>query len=268
MVSPLPAPIAPLFVPGDRPERFGRAAASGTDAVILDLEDAVAPENKAAARIAVAARGPLAAPVIVRVHAAESGRLDDDLAALAADPPETIMLAKAEAADELARIRTALGDGVRLVPLIESARGLVALGEMLSVDGVVTAAFGSLDFALDLGCDPDWEPLLAARSEIVLRCRLAGRAPPIDGVTLVLDDDAPVEREARRARALGFGGKLAIHPRQVAPIRAAFRPSAEDVAWAERVFAALDGAGAQRIDGKMIDRPVIERARRIRAATG
>ena len=256
--------VAPLFVPGDRPEQFAKAAASGGDAVILDLEDAVAPENKAAARVAVATRPALPCPVIVRIHAGDAAAFEEDLAALARHPPESVMLAKAETAADLRRIRAVLG-AVRLIPLIESARGLAGLPDMLGVEGVAQAAFGSLDFALDLGCAPDWEPLALARAEIVLRSRLASLAAPIDGVTLALDRSELVEADARRACALGFGGKLAIHPRQVVPIRSAFAPSAEEIAWADRVLAAIEGGGDQRIDGRMIDRPVIERARRIHA---
>ncbi len=263
MVTESFSPVACLFVPGDRPDRFGKAAASGANAVILDLEDAVVPEAKSRAREAIAARDRLSCPVIVRINAADTPWFSEDAASLAANPPDAVMLAKAERTADLARLRSVLGETVKLVPQIETARALADLDMLLGAEGVAVAAFGSLDFALDLGCEHEWEALLLARSELVLRSRLAGRAPPIDGVTVVLDDPAVVESDARRARSLGFGGKLAIHPAQIAPIRAAFAFSQKEIDWAERVTSAITGGAAQRVDDKMIDRPVIERAKQI-----
>jgi citrate lyase subunit beta/citryl-CoA lyase len=265
MVSEPHAPICPLFVPGDRPDRFAKAAASGADAVIFDLEDAVSPDAKAAAREAVVRRDPIGLQIIVRINASDTAWFPEDIAALVVNPPDIVMLAKAEQASDLAYVRSTCGGRVGLIPLVETARGLAGLDALLRAEGVVVAAFGSLDFALDLGCDHEWDALPLMRSELVLRSRLAGLAPPIDGVTTDLDSPVAVETEARRARALGFGGKLAIHPRQTAPISNAFRSSPEDIAWTHRVMASLDGRGAQRVDGKMIDRPVVERARRILA---
>jgi citrate lyase subunit beta/citryl-CoA lyase len=149
--------------------------------------------------------------------------------------------------------------------LVESAAGLGNLAALLRARRVIAAAFGSIDLAVDLGCDDAWEPLLAARSELVLRSKLAGIAPPIDGVTVATDDAPRVTQEAKRARSLGFRGKLAIHPKQLVPIRAAFRATEAERAWATRVLAAIetDPRGALTVDGCLVDRPVIERARRI-----
>jgi citrate lyase subunit beta/citryl-CoA lyase len=253
-------PAVPLFVPGDRPDRFAKAAASGADAVILDLEDAVAPANKDGARRSVAAHGLTGIPVIVRVNASGTPWLAADIASLAGTDVAAIMLPKAEAAAEITAIRQVLA--LPVIPLIESARGIGNLAQLLAASGVAVAAIGNLDLALDLGCEPSWDALLLARGTLVLQSRLAGLPAPLDGVTAATDDAPLIEAETRRAAALGFGGKLAIHPRQIAPIRRGLQPAAAQVAWAERVLAAEAG-GVTSVDGAMVDRPVLERARRI-----
>lgn len=260
-----PLPVCPLFVPGDRPDRFGKAAASGADAVILDLEDAVAPAAKEAARLAVAAHGLAGLPVIVRINAAGTEWFDADLAALRGAALDAVLLPKAESAAAVAAVRAALGTGVAVIPLVETARGLAGLDGLLAAEGVAFAALGTLDLAVDLGCAPSWEALLLARSMLVLHSRLAALPPPIDGVTPAIDDAALAEADARRAAELGFGGKLAIHPRQVAPIGRGFRPDAAALAEAERIVAAAAAGGVAVIDGAMVDRPVVERARRLLA---
>jgi citrate lyase subunit beta/citryl-CoA lyase len=258
------APVAPLFVPGDRPDRFAKAAQSGADAVILDLEDAVAPENKDEARSNVADHALRDLPVIVRINGSATDWFKADLAALSGVPLAAIMLPKAESAADLAAVQIGLGRAVPIIPLIETARGLVNLSEILSGQGAKVAAFGSLDFALDLGYIPAWDNLIAARSELALRSRAFGLPAPIDGVTPCIDDIALIETEARRASSLGFGGKLAIHPRQIAPIRTAFEPSDDQIMWAKRVIA-CEQSGVAKIDGMMIDRPVLLKARQVLA---
>lgn len=260
MVQP---PIAPLFVPGDRPERFAKAAASSTDAVIIDLEDAVDGAFKEAARRNLLTHGVTGKPVLARINAASSEWMDGDLAVLADARLDGVILAKAESADEIAAVAKAAGPGVALIPLIETVLGLSRIDAILKAPQVLCAGFGSLDYGLDTGCEPGWEPLLHARGLLVFASRLAGVAAPIDGVTPTLDDPVLVEEEARRARAFGFGGKLAIHPKQVAPILAAFRPATDEIAWAQSVLAAATSGAAVKVDGKMVDKPVIEKARRI-----
>lgn len=257
--------IAPLFVPGDRPERFAKAAASGADAVILDLEDAVAAERKAYARECIRSHGLDGSRTIIRVNARTSPWFEADLAALREIPIAALMLPKVEHAGDIAAIQAALQRTVSVIPLIESAAGLAGLTDILGAPGVCMAALGSIDYALDLGCAHAWEPLLPARAELVLRSRLAGLAAPLDGVTTAIDDPIAVAHDARRAADLGFGGKLAIHPRQIAPISHAFRPDEAAVSWAQRVIATADTGAARSLDGEMIDRPVMERARRILA---
>jgi citrate lyase subunit beta/citryl-CoA lyase len=256
-------PVAPLFVPGDKPDLFPKAAASHADAVIIDLEDAVDPARKIDARNAAASHGIVGRPVIVRINSVASAWFEDDLAALKRAKIDAIMLPKAEGADQIKSVHKRLESILPVIPLIETARGLSLLQETLTAAGVVVATFGSLDFALDMNCSADWQPLLMARSEIVFRSRLAGLPGPIDGVTPSLTDMEIVSREARQARELGFRGKLAIHPSQLAPIRAAMKPSEREVVWASAVLKAAGSDGVFKIDGAMIDAPLIARAEQI-----
>lgn len=260
-------PVTYLFVPGDRPERFDKALASGADRVILDLEDAVRPDAKPAARAAISAADLDWSRILIRINDADSPHFADDCDMLANVPAAGVMLAKAERAEGLEMVRRAAGRDLELLPLVETVHGLHWLGALFAVPGVTRVAFGHLDFALDLGAAPDRDVLQAARSALVLQSRLAGAAAPVDGVTTDLDDPNQLAREATDARRFGFGGKLLIHPAQVAPVAEAFAPTAGQRAWAERVLAAVSagGAGAIALDGKMIDRPVVEAARAILA---
>ena len=259
-------PITYLFVPGDRPERFGKAAASGADRVILDLEDAVRPEAKPAARAAICAAGLDLSRIVVRINDAASPFLAEDLACIARARPGAVMLPKAETRGAIDMVAEALPEA-DILPQIETVRGLEAVPDLLAHRAVRRVVFGHLDFALDLGAAPEWEALLYARSRVVALSRLAGGAPPIDSVTTDVTDPERTAEDARRARALGFGGKLLIHPAQVAPAMAAFRPGQQETDWARRVLDAVaaGAGGAAQIDGKMIDKPVEEAARRILA---
>lgn len=268
--GPLILPLfLPLFLPADRPDRYAKAFAAGADAVILDLEDAVAPGGKDAARAALlAARDAIAAaacPVLVRVNAEGSPWQAEDLAAAAALPLAGLVLPKAESAEAVAAAGRAAG-GRPVLALIESARGVAAARDIARA--AARLAFGSIDLAADLGCADAREPLLAFRSETVLASRLAGRPAPLDGVTPGYRDPAPVEAEAREAATLGFGGKLLIHPAQVAPARAGFGPTAAEVAWAGRVLAAARDGRAVAVDGAMVDAPVRLRAEAILRRAG
>lgn len=254
--------VAPLFVPGHRPDRFAKAGASGADAVILDLEDAVPLEAKDAARAALASYDA-ATLALVRINAHGTPWHDADVAAVAALRPAGVMLPKAEDGAMLDTLAAALGPDIPIVALVETARGLAQARALAAHPAVSRLAFGSVDFCADLGSAHLRDLLLPARFELVLASRLAGIAPPLDGVTVRIDDEAEAEDDARHAAALGFGGKLAIHPRQVTPIRSGFRPSAAEIAWAERVLASGDGAA--RVDGAMVDEPVRIRARALLA---
>ena len=265
-----------LFVPGDRPERFAKALASGADAVVLDLEDAVAPPAKEAARSAVAQAlaSDSAGRFVVRINSEETAWFDADLRALAAAGAKAVMLPKAERVQTLTRV-LATGLGTSVLALIESARGVLAAEALAAAPGVMRLVFGTLDYALDLDLEVSvtgpFAPfgqagLDAAASRIAIASRAAGLAAPVAGVTTTLDDEAALLADWARARAHGFGAKLCIHPKQVAPIHAALAPSAAELAWAERVLAAAQAAvgAAVQLDGRMVDKPVIERARRLR----
>ncbi|TYC61813.1 CoA ester lyase [Rhodobacterales bacterium] len=251
---------APLFVPANRPERFTKAAASGACAVILDLEDAVAAEDKTAARGALACDFT-ELPVLVRINPDGTQWHAADLEAAAAMPFAAVMLPKAESPKAIAEVARRTGHPV--VALIETARGLASAREVASCPDTIRLAFGSIDFCADIGCDHLRETLRPVRLELVIASRLAGMAAPIDGVTADLSDPAITEDDSRHARSLGMNGKLCIHPKQIAPIRTGFAPTEAEKDWARRVLASGDGAVA--VDGAMVDEPVRLRARAILA---
>jgi citrate lyase subunit beta / citryl-CoA lyase len=263
------APRSYLFVPGDRPERFDKALAAGADAVIVDLEDAVAPERKGIARDAVAAWLSTTHRALVRINAADTPWFADDLALCAHAGIAAVMLPKAERPDDLLAVTRAMGANAAghpgLLPLVETAIGFDQIKRLATTLGVQRLVFGSIDFQADLGMRGGREELLAFRSQLVLASRLANLAPPVDGVTTALDDPRELEDDTLHARRLGFGAKLCIHPRQVAAVNAGFSPSAAEVAWAERVIAAFEAAkgAAVAVDGKMVDKPVVLRAEAI-----
>ena len=253
---------APLFVPANRPDRFAKAAATATDAVILDLEDAVAPPDKATAR-AMLRSDFTDKPVIVRINAADTAEYTADAQAVAAMTIAAVLLPKADDPDQIAALATKLGGDTPIMALIETAKGVANAREIAACPAVTRLAFGSIDFCADLGCAHDRTALLFARSKLVLHSRLAGLPPPIDGVTARIDDPDLAFDDAGHARSLGMTGKLCIHPRQIDPVLRAFAPSPGDIDWARRVLASGDGAVA--LDGAMIDAPVRQRARHILA---
>ncbi len=259
-------PVTPLFVPGDRPERFAKAAASAADSIIIDLEDAVDASAKDAARANFLAHAVTDKKVMVRINGEGTPWWKDDLDALSKAKVDVVLVPKAETRAAMVAAADAVGRDIPTIVLVESVLGVERLADILSAPRVLCASFGSLDFALDMGCEPTWEPLLYVRSRIVYQSRLAGLAAPLDGVTLAIDDPDLVQEEAARARAMGFGGKLSIHPKQIAPTAAAFRPSDKDIAWAERVLASVTSDAAVKVDGQMIDKPLVEKARRIMLA--
>ncbi|WP_328617735.1 CoA ester lyase [Amycolatopsis sp. NBC_00355] len=245
-----------LFVPGDRPDRFGKAVASGADVVVLDLEDAVAPADKDTARAAVSAwlgdgRARVSA---VRINAAGTPWFDAD-AALVAAHGVPVLVPKAETPGVLA------GFG-EVVALVETALGVERAGELAAVGSVTRLAFGHVDLAAELGVAPeDPEPFAYARSRLVVASAAAGLAPPVDGVTTDLHDEERLAADVHYARRMGFAGKLCVHPKQIGPVRAAFAPTEAELGWARRVVTAGDSVSA--VDGKMVDKPVLARARRI-----
>lgn len=260
------APRSYLFVPGDRPERFDKAWASGADAVIVDLEDAVAPQRKAQARMAVAASLSPARPMWIRINAVDSAWFDDDAALLGLPGVAGAVVPKAEHLPATL-VDAAARHGIGLIALIETAVGMQRSQLLAATRGVVRLAFGSIDFQVDLGIEGDDDALLWFRSQLVLASRLASIAAPVDGVTLSTSDPERLRRDTQRSRRLGFGAKLCIHPQQLETVHAVLSPSDEERTWAARVIAAMDGSAgaAVLVDGKMVDRPVLLRAQRIAA---
>ena len=259
-----------LFVPGNRPERFAKALASGADRIIIDLEDAVAPADKAAARTAIASwmgnAGENRGKVLIRINDSASAWYEDDMAMVGAVNALCVVLPKCESAREVAAVLARLPQGASVLPLIETARAMVALNEIAAAPGVARLAFGSLDYVADLDLSSDSLALDFAASQIAIASRAAGLPSPLAGVTPAIDA-VQVSADMAHARSLGFGGKMCIHPLQVFAVRTALAPSAAELAWAQRVLQAWNASagGAIQLDGEMIDRPVVLKAERIAA---
>jgi citrate lyase subunit beta / citryl-CoA lyase len=276
-----------LFVPADRPERIAKAIAQQADAVVVDLEDAVANEAKPGARAtAVRAIGGTAGPpplLMVRVNATGSRWFDDDVEALAAvtDKLWGVVLPKATAAADVLLLEERLtqvahegaGD-IRIIPIVETAAGVLSAREIAGASPAVeTLLFGAADLSTELQTEAtaDGDELLHARSQVVLAAAAAGVGRPVDGAYLRLDDADGLRRSTEHARRLGFGGKAVIHPAQLATVFSVFSPHHSQVSWARAVdeaFAAAerDGRASIRLDdGTFVDYPVARRARAILA---
>lgn len=264
--------IAPLFVPATRPERFRKAAESGADAIIVDLEDAVPATEKDRARDALAdgVLDNLPVPVFLRINGRATSWHAPDLGAASTLPIAGIMLPKSEGVGDLKLVAQRLGTELPVIALVETAVGIAELRQIAEAPNLGQIAFGSVDFALDIGAAHERDSLAFARAQIVLFSRVHQLPAPIDGVTVATRDTNLLASDCAHANALGFGGKLAIHPAQVSTIRDAFRTSQQEVEWAKRVLAAeqASGGAAIQLDGMMIDAPVCERARRILAKAG
>ncbi|HRF07919.1 MAG TPA: CoA ester lyase [Xanthobacteraceae bacterium] len=257
-------PIAPLFVPGNRPERFAKAAASNADAIILDLEDSVDHEDKLNARQNILRHGITDKPVFARINSRKSEYWSADIAAISKATIAGVMISKSEEAEDITAVHHALAREFPAIALVETAIAFANLRSLCAAPGLLCVAFGSLDYALDVGCNANSEALHYARSALVLECRIANLPPPLDGVTPTLNDQEILKVNTDRARALGFGGSLAIHPAQIATILHAFIPSPGEIEWANKVIKATKtSASAVKLDGMMVDKPVIERAKRI-----
>jgi citrate lyase subunit beta / citryl-CoA lyase len=252
-----------LFVPGNRPDRFDKARRSGAHRVILDLEDAVAPEEKDSARAHVA-RWDGRSDAIVRINGFDSPWFEPDVQMIREQGVATVMLPKAEskAIEILAR---ELGQRSFVVALIETAAGYFNVQNITTNSVTAQLAFGHLDFGMDAGVIETDRELDPVRLGLVLESRRAGLPAPIEGVTPDWLDVDAFAQAVRRARSMGFGGKLCIHPSQVKLVNEGFLPSAEELAWARRVIDAIEasGSGAIAVDGKMVDGPIAARARAI-----
>ncbi|MGW6007859.1 HpcH/HpaI aldolase/citrate lyase family protein [Streptomyces sp. NPDC055210] len=253
-----------LFVPGDRPDRFDKAAASGADFVIIDLEDAVAAEHKERARENAAAWLALGNRAIVRINAPGTSWSEADLGT-AAEHGCPVMVPKAESSAVIGELAARTAGRCDLVALVETALGVERAHEVCAAPGVVRAAFGNVDLAAQLGVAHDSRTALAyARSRLVVASAAAGIAPPVDGVTTAIRDLDVLRTDIVDARHLGFTGKLCVHPYQLPLTADGFAPSARELEWARTVLGA--GESVTTVDGQMVDKPVLERARRILAA--
>ena len=269
------SPITYLFVPGNRPERFAKALASGADRVILDLEDAVTADDKVPARSHIAGwLNTLTPPdrdrLLVRVNDAASPWHADDLHWLRGLPLREVMLSKCESPEQVDQVARHLPVDASVLPLIETVRGVLAAATIARASNVSRLAFGSLDYLLDLDLPGPGFALDSAALTIAMASRAANLSPPVAGVTPELDA-GQVQSDLSHARALGYGAKMCIHPMQVAVVRKAFTPDAPTLAWAQRVvtqWQQSNGAGVIQVDGKMVDKPVLLRAKRILALAG
>lgn len=275
--------ITALYAPGDRPERFEKALDAGADAVIVDLEDAVAVSRKADARAALAdfaaaweARGALAPSVQVRVNARDSPAHGADLATVAALPQAFgVRVPKTQSADDVTAVSEA-APGRAVHALLESAISIERAFEIAG-SGVASIATGEADLRAELGvpAGPDGEPGLAwSRSRVVNAASAAGLPAPLMAVYADIADLDGLEASCRAGRALGFAGRTAVHPRQLAVIRRAFTPDAAELDRARRIVdrvrsATADGTGAFALeDGTFIDVAMVRAAQRVIAAGG
>jgi citrate lyase subunit beta/citryl-CoA lyase len=258
-----------LFVPGDRPERFSKALSSGADRVIIDLEDAVAPEAKAVARENLVRwlGSTDARDIFVRINAVTTPWHDDDISALVPAPHVIgLMLPKADDANAITGMRAKMRMDVRLFGLIETVKGFIGLRAIAQAKGLSRLEFGSVDFCLETGIESLGAELDFVRAQLTIESCLAGLTAPIEGVTVDIKSFETLEADVIRAKNFGFGGKLCIHPAQVEAINRGFAPSAAQIEWAHRVIAAArTGVGAVAVDGKLVDRPVVLQAEKILA---
>ncbi|MCX5215291.1 CoA ester lyase [Kitasatospora sp. NBC_00240] len=253
-----------LFTPADRPDRYPRRDLPGADAVILDLEDAVAPGRKALARDQLTRHVAADTPVWVRINDRTSDHWRADLGVVAGLPALAgVMLPKTELAEHVAATAARLPAGTPVVALVESSLGIENAFAIACEAATFALAFGVADFRRETGMGDAPEAWAYPRTRLVIASRAAGLRGPIDGPAMQLDDVAAVRSEAQAGRAGGFTGKLCIHPAQTAAVNAAYSPAPEQIAWARRVLeqAARSEGAAVRVDGEMIDRPRLEHAR-------
>ncbi|KQU28502.1 MULTISPECIES: HpcH/HpaI aldolase/citrate lyase family protein [unclassified Rhodococcus (in: high G+C Gram-positive bacteria)] len=261
-----------LFVPASRADRFDKADAAGSDVVILDLEDAVHPDDKSSALALITAwlgEGQRGSVTAVRINAVDSRWHEREIESLQRfDVP--VMVPKADSVEVLEGLHRR--SGLPLIPLIETPAGVLRAESIAGAEGVVRLALGHIDLAAALGVDSESrEAFLHTRSQLVLASAAAGIAGPVDGVTTALNDSERLIGDVTHALALGLTGKLCIHPRQVETVHGVLRPSDVDIVWARQIVAAVDagdvsdGGGAVAVAGRMVDPPVIARARTILA---
>ena len=259
-----------LFVPGSRPDRFAKAGSARAGLTVIDLEDSVPADDKAAARQAALGHVSAAeAGWAVRINPLSTAAGIRDLAALvdAEFVPRTLLLPMVESAAEPDIVTRALESRApALIPLVETPRGLRHALAIARASNVVAVMFGGGDFSGELGVELAWEPLFGARQGLILACAEAG-VPAIDVPFTALDDEAGLAQECARSRAIGFAAKAAIHPRQLGAIEAEFAPKAAELAEAREALAAYEagGGGAIRFRGRMLEAPLVGHYRALAA---
>lgn len=259
-----------LFVPAARPDRFDRALAAPADLIVVDLEASVRAVDKDAARHALSRwLSHCVAPerVLVRVNAAGSSWFAPDMAILGPARCAGVLVPMVSSAQALTSALASATPGWPCVALIETAAGVLAAPEIARVAGVTRLAFGNMDYATDTGTHGR-DSTLYPSAQLVLASRAAGLPAPIAGVTPAFRDAALLADDAKWEHDQGFGGKLCVHPDQVGIVARAFAPTADELAWARRVLAAARDSYACEVDGEMVDRPVVERARRMVEGNG
>lgn len=271
-----------LFAPGNHPRKVEKAIDAGADAVILDLEDAVAASEKVATRAVVveALQRPRPGRGYVRINALDTGLTFGDLETVVAPGVDGIILPKVERASDIAKVDWVIAElerkanlptgSIDLMPILETGLGVANAREICKAEGrVQRVSFGAGDYTRDMGMD--WtlseHECDAARAEVVLASRIAGLQPPVDTVWIHLKDDTGLRASALKVRQMGFQGKLCIHPAQLETVHGVFTPTADEIAHASAVVAAFEQAEAEgsasiQLDGYFIDYPIVEKARR------
>lgn len=265
MMAQVESRVSWLFVPGDRPDRFERAAASGAQGIILDLEDAVSPSHKAKARehvISFLKFVTSSVAVGVRINAPGTAEYRDDLAALSECPlPAAVFVPKVEAPGVIENVRDAISannQSASIIPLIESSVGVLELPSILSAEPTAIM-IGEADLSADLGCSAGSQ-LLAATTAMVLLNAASRRIPAIASPSFEIRDVSQVHNDATLACENGYAGKAAIHPDQIPQIHRGFAPTAEQLRSAEKMIG-VSGVGV--VDGQMVDEAILRQARRV-----
>lgn len=259
---------AVLFTPGDRPDRFEKAWSTSRGSMIVDLEDAVAADRKEVARAALARWLDSGARPLVRINSVSSGIFPEDASALSRLTLQGIVIPKVESPADVEKVRS-IWPGAALYPLIESPSGLANVKQIARQAGVIQLLFGALD--LHASCAMSFpQPSFVdyCRIQIVLASCMAGIAAPVDTPFPGFKDSHAVAADASAAAKLGFNAKLCIHPAQIEPVNAAFRPSTEEMKWAHEVVEASKAGGAVTVSGAMVDAPVLVSAMQILARSG
>jgi citrate lyase subunit beta / citryl-CoA lyase len=263
-----------LFVPAHRPERYQKALSSGADAIIIDLEDALPIPEKDAGRVSLLEAWPslsahVQCQVLVRINPMGTPWYSDDVSLLTRlEGLGAVMLPKTESSEHIRDI-TQRTSGLRVLPLIETAKGVSAVEKIAAAQGVVRLGLGHIDLQADLGMSASFDEheLAPARWAMVVASRVSGIPAPVDGVTTSTQAESVWLEAAQRSRRFGFGGKLCIHPNQIKGVHLGFAPLQKEVDWAQKVVEAEANAngGAFSVDGKMVDAPVVLMARQVLA---